>query len=79
MTIEQGLVAKFSPDRKYRYLLTRRVGLTDDAVTFVMPKPVDGGQREGPITRTVATPPGPRNGPTPWGARPRPPPETQRE
>ena len=39
MTIEQGLVAKFSLDRKYRYRLTRRVGLTDDAVTFVMLNP----------------------------------------
>ena len=34
MTTEQALVAQCSPARKYRYRLTRRVGLADDAVTL---------------------------------------------
>ena len=32
-------VAKFSEDRRYRYLLTRRVGFGSDAVMFVMLNP----------------------------------------
>ena len=31
--------AKFSPDRKYRYLLTRRLGFGDGAVMFLMLNP----------------------------------------
>ena len=56
MTIEQGLVAKFSSDRKYRYLLTRRVGLADDAVTFVMlnPSTADETQDDPTIRRCIA-------------------------
>ena len=31
--------AKFSPDRKYRYLLTRQLGFGDGAVMFLMLNP----------------------------------------
>ena len=52
MTTKQGLVAKFSPDRKYRYLLTSRVGLADGAVTLVMLNPSTGDEtRDNPTIR----------------------------
>ena len=56
MTIEQGVVAKFSPDRKYRYLLTRRVGFADDSVTFVMlnPSTADETQDDPTIRHCIA-------------------------
>ena len=55
MTIEQGLVAKFSLDRKYRYRLTRRVGLADNAVTLVMlnPSTADETQNDPTIRRCI--------------------------
>ena len=56
MTTEPLEAAKFSPDRRYRYLLTRRVGLTDDAVTFVMlnPSTADEIQDDPTIRRCIA-------------------------
>ena len=55
MTTGQALVATFSPDRKYRYLLTRRVGFADDSVTFVMlnPSTADETQDDPTIRRCI--------------------------
>ena len=55
MLAEQSLVAKFSPGRKYRYMLTRRVGLSEDAVSFVMlnPSTADETQDDPTIRRCI--------------------------
>ena len=53
---EEALVAKFSPDRKYRYLLSRRVGFGDSQAMFVMlnPSTADEERNDPTIRRCIA-------------------------
>ena len=48
-------VARFSPNRRYRYQLTRRVGFGDDTVAFVMlnPSTADEVQNDPTVRRCI--------------------------